>query len=95
MRPGWLYDGVMGGVTQVAFQIDNDSLAAVDREARRRAVSRAEVLRLAVHRFLAARREAEIDAQLAAGYGAQPVEGVEDAFAELSVEGLVAADLDW
>lgn len=85
----------MGKVTQVAFQIDNDSLAEVDREARRRAVPRAEVLRLAVRGFLAAQREVDIDARLAAGYGVAPVEAAEDVLADLSLEGLVAADLDW
>ncbi len=90
-----VYGFLMVDVTQVAFQIDNDSLAEVDREAQRRAVPRAEVLRLAVRRFLAAQREADIDAQLAAGYGVQPVERSEDAYADLSLEGLVAADLDW
>lgn len=85
----------MGNVTQVAFQIDNDSLAAVDREAQRRAVSRAEVLRLAVGRFLAEQREADIDARLAAGYGVAPTGAAEEALADVSLEGLVAADLDW
>lgn len=85
----------MGNVTQVAFQIDNASLAALDREAQRRSVARAEVLRLAVRRFLAEQREADIDARLAAGYGALPVGDEQAALAELSLEGLAAADLDW
>lgn len=85
----------MGNVTQIAFQIDDDALAELDREAHRRAVSRAEVLRLAVRRFLAAQREADIDARLAAGYGEVPLDGAEDVLADVSLEGLVAADLDW
>ncbi|MEW6152955.1 MAG: hypothetical protein AB1673_03050 [Actinomycetota bacterium] len=85
----------MAKVTQIAFQIDNESLAAVDREAERRSVARAEVLRLAVRRFLAAEREADIDARLAAGYDARPAGANEEALAEVSLDGLAAADLDW
>lgn len=85
----------MSNVTQVAFQIDNDSLVEIDQEAQRRAVSRAEVLRLAVRRFLAAQREADIDARLAAGYGVAPITAAEDVLADVSLEGLVAGDLDW
>lgn len=57
--------------------------------------SRAEVLRTAVNEIPARRREAEIDAELAAGYGAAPSAQEDEAWAELSVEGLKAADLDW
>lgn len=56
--------------------------------------SRAEALRTAVGEMLARRREAKIDAELAAGYGGRPP-GQQDAWAKLSVEGLTAADLDW
>lgn len=86
----------MSVVTQVAFQIDNERLRAIDALVERREFrSRAEVLRTAVREFLARRRDAEIDVQLAAGYGVQPP-GVEDeAWAEVSIEGLEAADLDW
>lgn len=63
--------------------------------ARREFRSRAEVLRTAVHEFMARRREVEIDTALAAGYGMQPPGPDAEAWAELSVEGLETADLDW
>lgn len=65
--------------TQVAFQLDNASLAAVDGLAARERRSRAELLRTAVREFLAERREREIDAQLATGYGQHPPGAVGDA----------------
>ncbi len=85
----------MSKVTQVAFQIDNETLSKVDALVSGEFRSRAEVLRTAVREMLARRHEAEIDAELAAGYGAQPPAHEDDAWAELSVEGLQAADLDW
>ncbi|MGQ0779263.1 MAG: hypothetical protein ACT4NY_33425 [Pseudonocardiales bacterium] len=57
--------------------------------------SRAEVLRAAVSEMLARRRETKIDAELAAGYGAALPTQEDEAWADLSVEGLKAADLDW
>ncbi len=85
----------MARVTQVAFQIDNDTLREIDSLVAREFRSRADVLRTAVHELLARRREAEIDADLAAGYGVQPPGREDEAWAELSVEGLEAARLDW
>ncbi|MGH8575226.1 MAG: hypothetical protein ACREX8_22050 [Gammaproteobacteria bacterium] len=85
----------MSKVTQVAFQIDNETLRLVDAVASRESHSRAEVLRTAVREMLARRHEAEIDAELASGYGVQPPAREEDAWADLSVDGLQAADLDW
>lgn len=88
----------MSKVTQVAFQIDNETLDQVDALVSSEFRSRAEVLRAAVREMLARRREAEIDADLAAGYGVRPPdqENQEDkVWADLSVEGLQAADLDW
>lgn len=85
----------MGNVTQVAFQLDNDSLAAVDAIAERVATSRAEVLRIAVREMLTRRREALIDEQLTAGYGVAAPGEEQVLAAERSVEGLSAADLDW
>ncbi|MGI8728886.1 MAG: ribbon-helix-helix protein, CopG family [Solirubrobacteraceae bacterium] len=85
----------MGKTTQVAFQIDDRSLRGIDELAAGQASSRAAVLRTAVHELLAAQREASIDAQLAAGYGAQPPGAEDEAWTESSLEGLRAADLDW
>lgn len=85
----------MSNVTQVAFQIDNDTLSEIDALVSSEFPSRAEVLRTAVHEMLARRREAAIDAALIAGYGVHPPAQEDQAWAELSVEGLQAADLDW
>jgi metal-responsive CopG/Arc/MetJ family transcriptional regulator len=85
----------MADVTQVAFQLDNESLRRIDQLAASESSSRAEVLRGAVRELLGQRRDAAIDEQHAAGYAASPPALEEEAFAELSVEGLRAADLDW
>lgn len=85
----------MGKSTQIAFQLDDESLREVDGLTGGEFASRAQVIRTAVHEWLAHRREAKVDAALAAGYGAEPA-GVEvDAWADLSVEGLAAGKLDW
>ncbi|MGL4175991.1 MAG: ribbon-helix-helix domain-containing protein [Dermatophilaceae bacterium] len=86
----------MAQSTQVAFQVDSDRLAEIDElVAGHEFRSRAEALRAAVHEFLTRRREAQIDAQLEAGYEARPQGAPESAWAEISVEGLRTADLDW
>lgn len=85
----------MSRATQVAFQLDDESLAAVDVLAEQGSRSRAEVLRIAVREFLTRRREEAIDARLAEGYGVRPPGCEEDQLAERSVEGLQAANLDW
>ncbi len=85
----------MSNVTQVAFQIDNETLRQIDALVTGEFPSRAAVLRAAVDEMLARRREAAIDARLAAGYGVSPFAQEEQAWADLSVEGLRAADLDW
>ncbi|MGH3824837.1 MAG: CopG family transcriptional regulator [Pseudonocardiaceae bacterium] len=85
----------MGEATQIAFQLDNESLAAVDALAAQESQSRAELLRRAVREFLTRRSEEEIEAQLAAGYGHPPPGSEADELAELSVEGLRAGHLDW
>lgn len=90
-----VYDDPMGYVTQVAFQLDDASLAALDSAASASASSRAEVLRTAVREYLTRRREVAIDAQLAAGYAAIPQGADEIAAADFAVEGLAAGDLDW
>lgn len=85
----------MGNVTQVAFQLDNDSLRELDALAVAESASRAAILRAAVDELLRRRREEAIDAQLAAGYAARPPGSEVAAWAELSIEGLRAAELDW
>ncbi len=90
-----IYDCVMKLVTQVAFQLDHQSLRQVDELAAAESSSRAHILRTAVRELLMTRRDASIDAQLTAGYGVLPPGPQEDAWAELSLDGLRAADLDW
>ncbi len=85
----------MSDLTQVAFQLDNESLAMLDALAAEESHSRAEVLRVAVREFLARRREEKIEAQLATGYGRRPPGPEDDALADLSVEGLRAGHLNW
>jgi len=96
MVNGNMYGCVMGSSTQVAFQLDDASLASIDAIAAGESCSRAEVLRTAVREMLRRRREEEIDRQLAAGYAAVPETAEELAFAEVSRKGLKAADLgEW
>ncbi len=85
----------MSDVTQVAFQLDNTSLREVDKLVATEFPSRAEAFRTAVHEMLRTRRERAIDAQLAAGYGTQPPGGEVKAWADTSIEGLRASELDW
>lgn len=85
----------MSKVTQVAFQLDNETLSEIDALVSAEFSSRAEVLRTAVSEMLARRREVKIDAKLAAGYGVAPPAREDEAWADLSIEGLRAADLDW
>ncbi len=82
-------------VTQIAFQLDDELLAELDSVAAEAAASRAEVLRTAVREYLARRREAAIDAQLAAGYAEVPQCTGERALADFAIEGLAAGDLEW
>jgi len=90
-----MYGQSMASVTQIAFQLDDESLRQLDALAAAQSSSRAHVLRTAVHELLVAHREAAIDAQLAAGYGAQPPSFEDEAWAQSSLDGLRAADLDW
>jgi predicted transcriptional regulator len=85
----------MSTVTRVAFALDNESLRRIDELAAARSCSRSEVLRDAVRELLRRQREAAIDEQLADGYAAKPPGPEERAWAELSLEGVRAADLDW
>jgi Arc/MetJ-type ribon-helix-helix transcriptional regulator len=90
-----LYDEVMGNVKQVAFQIDTESLAAIDALTPSEFSSRAEVIRVAIQDWLARRREEAVDAALAKGYGIAPPGAEEDSWADRSLEGLEASSLDW
>ncbi|MEJ7798669.1 MAG: ribbon-helix-helix protein, CopG family, partial [Solirubrobacteraceae bacterium] len=92
---GVVYGVPMADVTQIAFQLDNDSLREVDALAAAESASRAEVLRTAVHAMLRRHREAAIDEQLEAGYGADPPGPEVDEWAQSSIDGLRAAELDW
>lgn len=85
----------MREVTQVAFQLDDQSLRQIDELAAAESSSRAHILRIAVRELLMTRRDATIDAQLAAGYGELPPGPEDDAWAESSIDGLRAAELDW
>jgi predicted transcriptional regulator len=80
---------------QVAIQIDAKVVVELDRLAGEGHRSRAEVVRLAVGEWLARQREAATDAALARGYDDLPPGGDERAWADVSVDGLRAADLDW
>lgn len=90
-----VYGAVMADVTQIAFQIDNGSLAEIDSLVAARYRSRAEVVRIAVHDWLALRRAEQVDAALEKGYGVQPPGDEENSWAELSIEGLRVGELDW
>lgn len=85
----------MARATQIAFQLDDESLRRIDELAAAESRSRAEVLRAAVHDLLTRRREEAIDAQLAAGYAARPPDPEQAAWADSSVDGLRTAELDW
>ncbi len=80
---------------QIAIQIEDEMVAELDRLARDEHRSRAEVVRVAVGEWLARQREAATDAALVRGYDDLPPGDDEQAWAELSVDGLRAADLDW
>ncbi len=92
---GFVYGCAMGKATQVAFQIDDESLAEIDALVTGQYRSRAEAIRVAVHEWLARRRAEQVDAALARGYEVTPTGAEEDAWAELSVQGLKAGELDW
>ncbi|MGH8931835.1 MAG: ribbon-helix-helix protein, CopG family [Egibacteraceae bacterium] len=85
----------MGKPKQVAFQIDDGDLAEIDALASAESRSRADLLRTAVREWLARRREAAVDAALAKGYRDLPQGQEEGVWADLSLQGLEASDLDW
>ncbi|MGI8426645.1 MAG: hypothetical protein ACR2FO_05640 [Actinomycetota bacterium] len=85
----------MGKVKQVAFQIDIDALNEIDALKGEDFSSRAEVIRVAVDDWLARRRAKGVDEALAKGYRDAPPTAEENTWADLSLEGLEDAKLDW
>jgi len=90
-----MYGYLMGKPKQIAFQIDDGDLAELDVLALAESRSRAELLREAVREWLARRREVAVDAALAKGYRDRPQGQEEGVWADLSLQGLEAGDLDW
>lgn len=80
---------------QVAFVLPASLVAEIDGLVPGEYRSRADALRHAVVALLEHRRQAAIDAALEQGYDAVPPGDPEAAWAELSLEGLAGADLDW
>lgn len=85
----------MGENIQVAFMLPAELLEEVDGLIPGEYRSRADALRHAVAALLEGRRRMAIDAALERGYEAVPPGEPEAAWAELSLEGLAGADLDW
>ena len=90
-----LYDQRMSKSIQIAFKLPQEHLDAIDQLVPDEYPSRAEAVRAAVAGFLKSRRERAIDTALAAGYGAKPPDEHDAAWAEVSLEGLGLAELDW
>jgi Arc/MetJ-type ribon-helix-helix transcriptional regulator len=82
-------------MTQVAFQLPDEDLEAIDAMVPGEFASRAEALRDAVRQWLKGIEEQRIDAALAVGYSLVPQGADEAAWADLSIEGLAAGELDW
>jgi Arc/MetJ-type ribon-helix-helix transcriptional regulator len=78
---------------QVAFQLPDEDLEAIDALVPDQFPSRAEALRSAVRLWLRQVEEQRIDAALAAGYALLPPGAEEKAWADISAE--AAARLDW
>lgn len=86
---------MMDPVTQVAFQLPDEDLQAIDKMVPDQFPSRAEALRRAVKLWLKHIEEQRIDAALTAGYDLIPPKAEERDWAEASVEALAGAHLDW
>ena len=67
-------------------QLTDDLVAALDRHAARSGKSRSALIREALEAFLASTKEAEIAAQLVAGYSQVP-QGATDEWGDLSEQG--------
>lgn len=80
---------------QVAFQLSEQDLEAIDALIPDEFPSRAEALRRAVGMWLRQIEEERIDAALAAGYQLIPPGADEKAWSEISQASLAAADLEW
>jgi Arc/MetJ-type ribon-helix-helix transcriptional regulator len=78
---------------QVAFQLPDEDLEAIDALVPDQFPSRAEALRSAVRLWLRQVEEQRIDAALAAGYDLLPPGAEEKAWADISAE--ATARLDW
>lgn len=91
----FLYDVLMAKSRQIAFQIDDEALEAIDALTPSEFSSRAEVIRVAIRDWLGRRRAEAVDEALAKGYGLNPPSGPEEVWADRSLEGLDAAHLDW
>ncbi len=82
-------------MTQVAFQLPDEDLAAIDALVPDPFSSRAEALRAAVKLWLRDIEERRIDAALAAGYQVLPPGREEEQWAEISRQAVDGARLDW
>lgn len=82
-------------MTQVAFQLSDEDLERIDRMVPNDFPSRAEALRTAVKFWLEIIEQRRIDAALAAGYQVLPPGEAEEQWAEISLEALDSAQLDW
>lgn len=80
---------------QVAFQLPDEDLEAIDALVPEQFSSRAEALRMAVRLWLKQIEEQRIDAALAAGYELLAPGDAEKEWAEISAEALAGAHLDW
>lgn len=90
-----LYDLPMGKSIQIAFMLPAALVDEIDELVPGEYRSRADALRHAVAALLEQRRRASIDAALERGYDAAPQAAPEAQWADLSLEGLAGADLDW
>ncbi|HUO47156.1 MAG TPA: ribbon-helix-helix domain-containing protein [Acidimicrobiia bacterium] len=82
-------------MTQVAFQLPDEDLQAIDEMVPGLFASRAEALRAAVKLWLAAIEEQRIDAALARGYEVVQPGHDEEEWAEISRQSLAQSQLEW
>lgn len=80
--------------SQINIRLDDDTVAALDDAAARQGVTRAELVRLAVLRLLAATERAKVAAAYQRTYGEQPETGAELRRAERTAARLTA-DESW
>ena len=75
---------------QTLVQLNDALLASLDERAGKLGVSRSELIRTAIESYLAADREARIDAAIVAGY--ERIPPVEDPWADAAAAGSVRAE---